>query len=192
MKDLVLQRSPVCDVYVMGMRSSTVALQSAGWQLSLERDVYRYETTLAIYHPECDLVGFSDPCDRERLMGQYMRYDYRLRRPEPTELEGPPFVIRKLTSRGKTVMVQAPDLKSFMAINARPELVHEQIRFDEDWVSEVFRPAVSEEKEIIVGPQNVDEALRLILELQRDDQAKLREKAANAPKRVHAQLVSVA
>lgn len=190
-----LQRSPVCDVYVMGMRTNTVALQAAGWELSVERDAgFRGETTLAIYHTECDLVGFSDRCERERLMEQYTRYDSRLYRPttqyDPSR--EPPFVIRKLTSRGRTVMVQAPSLRDMWAINARPEMVHDHIRFDDDWVKEIFRPAVSEDKEIIVGPQNVDEALRLILELQRDDQAKLREKAANAPKRVHAQLVSVA
>ncbi len=189
---MICVRSELFDVRWLGWQSNTVTLQRAGWQLAVNHDPCRFAYQLSAYHPDAGLVMTSRFLDAAHVNEHALRrnpfgHTGRLG-------ERPCFDMDHVMRRGDVLRTYGHiEPTQWMAFDARPAITEcTELSFED--ATSFFRPiAVPEEKELIVGPQTVDEALRLILELQKGDQARLREKARQgAARTVHAQLVSLA
>jgi hypothetical protein len=173
----------------MGFEARTTALQAAGWRLAVVNNLARMTAQIELYHPDLDLLMVTHEIDHRVLFDFTMtfphrRYDYD----EAT----PVFAIQQVISKGDKVHRGFFGSLDAVPFNAVPDRISTDVLPWED-ITSVFRPIdVPEEKEIIVGPQSVDEALALILQMQAQDQAELREKNRNRARQVHAQIVSLA
>lgn len=178
--------SAILDVEFMGFRSSTAQLQHAGWEFMAQEDPARMAVRVSFKSPRHGLVMIGEWLDFERISGRFLKTHYM-----PIQHERPCVRVSQVLHECTQVFVRTMET-SWTPVDMRPT-VDSDFEFDFDRLTSLFRPiAVPEEKEIIVGPQNVDEALKLILAMQAPGQAELRERNRSQARRVHAQVVSLA
>lgn len=183
--------SKPADVYWCGWKSTTVQLQRAGWQCSVQHDPMQWGVSLSFLNEVAGIYMQTDHISMDVLAGDRVIGGFRA---QQLDFRGLQFQVVKTLHNQTRIIGSPPDLNDWVAFDARPKMHEVSTRnFSLDDVRHFFRPIEApEEKEIIVGPQSVDEALQLILKLQAGDQAALREKARDKPRRVHAQIVSLA
>lgn len=170
-----------------GWETTTTLLQQHGWELSLERDVYRMEMRLAIRHKDYVIHGISSPLHEDFIA--------RLQTPHSSQgiAELPPFQMRHMTSQ-MTVHLH-DDLSRFEPIDAMPQLTTVEIKHIEDF--NIFATPLARTEEIIVEPETVAQLLDRIKTMQAPGQADIRarnrarERREAIPRqRFHAQILS--
>lgn len=173
-------------VWFAGWRSTTRALQQAGWQLSVEYTDYSYDIRLLMRHPELRLYGICERANPERFMRDWTHQ-------MPRGEDYPEFVVRRMGSESNWVIHESIDVGACVPVDARPQVL-EMKSITWDRLPIFASIAVPESKEIIVDPQDVQALLDQILKVQAPKQAELREAARKNDKarQVHAQLLSIA
>jgi len=187
----MIVKSPVYEVVMRGgFRTTTTQLQAGGWELAISRDPVRWAMSLSAYHPDYMVAISSAWVDLDTAMKHHMWGGI-------SPVDRGIFVIERIYTkdmkfRGGPPLVFAAAPIEFMPFDARPAAAfNEEFSFED--MTKLFRPIlVPEEKELIVDPQSVDSLMNQILSLQKRKQAELRRKAADTPRVVHAQLVSLA
>jgi hypothetical protein len=155
-----LYKSPICEVYWAGWRSSTVKLQAAGWQLSIENDPSRYSMRLLMRHSLSHITAISRWAEFD--MTRYMEH--------LPPLEFSVVVMGRVSMQ---IMGRLPEL---VAVDAIPELCQaESIDLGQ---MNIWKPAKSEVEEVLVdqADMTVIEHLQAIKDLQSDTQRELRDK----------------
>jgi len=172
------------DVIFCGFRSTTTAMQQAGWQLSVSQDVgaYRDNLRLAMHNKE---------------FGGYMVADALTWEPfRPTQMhERLTFVVRRVCA--DVFIGPYIDFTLFEPIDARPQYVTTERQSIKDF--NIFAPLLVRTEEIIIEPQSVAECLDLIRKMQAPELAAIRQRNANRDfeqatnqMKFHAQVMSLA
>lgn len=186
---MLVRQSPVCDVFFAGMRTTTIEMQRAGWQLTIYEDRARWEACLMAMHPEFGLVLEARRADVARVLGASIA-DPRM----PLTTDRFAWHIERVMTKDTTILGDTlHDPAQAIPFDARPGVIElKEYGFDD--LRPLFRPiAVPEEKQLIVDPDDVDALMRRILEVQAPKQRELRERARRgAARTVHLQLESVA
>lgn len=132
-------------------------MQSAGWQLSAEEEVYDRTIRLAAKHQAANLYMVS-----ARVPHEYFEMGVRL----------PVFNMTYCSSRMVVQLMESSF--NFKPIDATPQFVTEERRNIEDF--RIFATPLVRTEEIIVEPQSVQECLELIKRLQAPDLAAIRKR----------------
>lgn len=185
--DVCVESNPV-DIEFAGFRTTSLVLQRAGWRAVADQDLARMAFRLSFHHPDFGLVLLTEWQDIHHIGGYFIKTTSG---PLDFWKERPVLRVRCVVHERSQVLGDLPMFDP-VAVDMRPSM-NSNFDFDFEKLTSIFRPIdVPEEKEIIVGPQNVQQALDLILEMQKEDQATLRQKARDKARRVHAQVVSLA
>lgn len=177
----ILSRPVKC--YWAGWETDTFRLQQHGWRLSAEEDVYSNSMRLALDHPHLGIRGITERIEHDyhRDLGGYH--------------EGRPLGLQ-LKAMGHSIFIHEHGPMNFHAIDAVPQMRHEQVTRLEDLAH--FAPAPLVRSQAIVLPEpDVAELLDRILEKQA--QAKTdyfkdivaKEGSLLVPHKFHAQIISL-
>jgi hypothetical protein len=151
--------SQPCEVHFAGFRSDTYRLQQAGWELSVEQDVYRRALRLAMHHRAADLYMLADSQD-------FDFFSHRMGDRPPV------FNIRHCSSRMVIQLMESSF--DFQPIDATPALATTTRRSIEDF--NIFATQQVRAEEILVEPQSVAECLELIKKMQAPELAAVRKR----------------
>jgi len=178
-------------VHFCGWVATLPALQQAGWEISAEQDFHRHGVRLALRHQDLRLRAITQTveCHFYEMAGA----PYGLGR-GPRELD---FQIAYMAS---DLRIQTMDnLSAFRPIDAYPQLVTTEIKSIDDFG--IFATPLARTEEIIVDPHDVMALLDRIKDLQRPEQAAIRERNRGRERRLdepvqrqqfHAQILSIA
>jgi hypothetical protein len=166
-------------VHFAGFKSTTSALQEAGWRIAAEQDFMHDRIRLLLNHPGANLNLLCDAKD----------YRFTQMTREMRRLE---FVVSSCASRMDVVVNDRSF--NFQQIDAIPTYTMAPRRRIEDFG--IFATQLARTEEIIIEPQSVAECLDLIRRLQAPELAAIRKRnSANdaMPRQIfHAQVLSLA
>lgn len=179
------------DVHWAGWRTTTVALQQVGWELSAEQDIARGELRILMRHAPQRLYALTRPA-----VAMFEAEFYRHTKYSPygmDDLESvAPLVVQYMASDMKVQIIE-PSM-AFKPIDAMPQM--QEIR-DPQSIEDfnIFAVPLARTNEIIVEPQEVEYFLGKILELQKPKQKEIRKRQYREdevrPEQVfHAQILS--
>lgn len=139
-----------------GWRSDTLALQQAGWQLSVWEDMAYGRMQLAMKHETLQLRGLSHKLDWDhnltRIGGPHYHNDF----------EDRPFEIGFMASQIMQRVVGAGmEWTHFRPIDAQPQLCTSEIRTLDDLAH--FAVPLVRTQEVIVADESVEELMQRIL-----------------------------
>ncbi len=176
------------DVFWGPWRTTTTALQQAGWELAVEHDFAHWGYRMVIHHRQMQMWGMSDVVEMSR--GYEARYGQNLH----------PIYIKYMASK-LNINIMAP-LMAFKPIDAYPQISHQEIKSIEDMVQ--FATPLVRTKELIVNPDEIGKILELIQQAQLPEQETIRRRERlkasregctidSIPQQVfHAQVLSIA
>jgi hypothetical protein len=161
-------KNPITKIIWAGWESTTLALQNAGWNVSVEQNVAYDTLRVAIRHPHFNIYGVSRPVSIFSLSQGDRCYG------NPVSLglfSHIPVIIDHMASRFQVVMHD--NLSAFQPIDAEPSIYsHAEVKNIEDFM--IFKP-LNKDKEIIIAPEDVGPILEKILQTQDPKQAEIRE-----------------
>ena len=147
-----------------GWESTTTMLQQNGWQLSLQRDVYRMEMRVAMRHKTDKIYGLTAPI-RDDFVDRIVSQNYGS---APMPVAHVQYMASKLT-------VTAPvNMSTFEPIDAMPQLGSIEVKDIEDF--NIFAAPLVRTEEIIVEPETVADMLEKIKAMQSTGQDEIRER----------------
>lgn len=173
------------EVLFRGFRSNTLALQQAGWQLSVNYHDFGDQLTLAMHNK--DFGGY--------MVADTMRHNYFREDNSPLQ-----FVVRRVNA--DILIYQGDwnlDFSKFEPIDARPQM--QPMNFERKSIRDfaIFASQLVRTEEIIIEPSSVSECLDLIRRLQAPALAEVRERdrtreftEAKTRMNFHAQVMSLA
>ncbi len=181
--------SEPAEVIFAGFRSDTRSLQQAGWQLSMNQDIYGHRIQLAMHHPGAGLYMLADEV-RYHFIDSGRESSFQQSYPQPIR-----FIIRHCSSK---IMVQVMmDFAQFRPIDAEPQYITSERKTIEDF--KIFASPLVRTEEIIIEPQSVAECLDLIRKMQSPELAAIRKRNAQRDREqpinqqnFHAQVISLA
>lgn len=158
-------KNPIFRLYWAGWESDTLKLQSNGWQISTQQDVYRNSIRFAVHHPKFQISGMTDPVDFYfRGMNQH----------EMFSMNFPPVTLRWMASHFEVRMhVTNTEMMNWDAIDATPAIIDQQVKTLEDF--KIFRP-LNPINEIIIPQADVSMLLDDILKKQDPKQKEIRDR----------------
>ena len=176
------------EVYFCGFRSTTLALQQAGWQLSVNYHDYGDRLTLAMHNK--DFGGY--------MVADTMDFDYY----RPRSIHDAPirFVVRRVNA--DILLYQGGwdmDFSKFEPIDARPQTVAVSVERKSIKDFNIFASQLVRTEEIIIEPSSVSECMDLIRRLQAPGLAEIRDRnrtrdfsEGRNQMKFHAQVMSLA
>lgn len=156
-----------CRVFWQGWETTTTRLQQNGWEISAEQDYYRDMIRLAFRNKTMTLYALSSA-----ISWVEARND-------------PIFHINHIASRIEVLNI-ADNLSLFEPIDAIPQYSQSI----EDY--KIFATPLTRTKELIVDPNDVNELLGRIIDLQKPNREKYIEGRTMSRQKFHAQILSVA
>lgn len=164
--------SPLCKVYWEGWESNTLALQNAGWDISVqeEPEAYHAGMRIAIRNEKMNLYGISPMTDFN-----YRRYDFENRLEMENFLE---FHIQNIVTDYRIIekMDYLP-MSSFNPIDARPTYEIYEPRHIEDF--KIFKVVNKDAKQFLIDEVTVPEILEICLQKQEPKQSEIRKRILN-------------
>ena len=176
--------NPILRLNWAGWQSDTLTLQRCGWEISVEQDVQYQTIRIALQHREAQVQGISNVIDKINYMSIADSSYYG-----NSDFKSFPTINVHLAHRININLMEANF--AFEPIDAEPRLITGEMQNIDDF--KIFQPVQS--KEIITDPEEVDQLMKRILELQSPKQRELREKqrreSVRMQKQVHAQVISL-
>lgn len=173
-------------VHFCGWVTTLPALQQAGWELSAEQDFVGMGVRIAMRHSDWQLRAVTESVD-------FNFFDhYSIARARPMD-----FHIAHFAST--LYAVAEGDFTRFAPIDAMPQFISTERKSIDDFG--IFATPLARTEEIIVDPHDVMALLERIKDLQRPEQAALRERNRARERRLdqpiqrqsfHAQILSIA
>ncbi|QBQ99239.1 hypothetical protein [Paraburkholderia pallida] len=172
-------------VHFCGWVATLPALQQAGWELSAEQDFHRYGVRIAMRHRDLQLRGITNTIE-------FDFYDRSPFRDRPLD-----FSIAYMASA--LHVVTNDNVSAFSPIDAMPQFISTERKSIDDFG--IFATPLARTEEIIVDPHDVMALLDRIKDLQRPEQAAIRERNRSRERRLdepgqrtqfHAQILSIA
>jgi hypothetical protein len=154
-----------------GFRSTTLDLQRAGWQLSMNQMINRDGLQLAIYHKDAGVSGISDIVDTRFLWDLVNRGrggwlpDGAIR-----------FNICGLSHQHVIATPMRISANTFRPIDAFPEVVEGYSRGGLEQMIQFREVPTDEAAELIVKPEDVNRILEMVLEAQDPKQKEIRDR----------------
>lgn len=181
--DIILRSEPM-EVHFAGFKSTTYALQNAGWRLAVHEDPYGGTVQLLARHEAAGLYLAADDA----------RFNYLQRGAKGLREELPVFVVRRVAKSLESVRVNV-DFSLFHQIDATPVVHKMSCQSIEDFA--LFGPPLVKTEEIIIEPQSVQECLDIIRKLQAPELAEIRKRNAKRERALdatefHAQILTLA
>lgn len=158
-------RNSVCKVFFAGFESDTWTLQQNGWQISCNREMYNDSVHLAFHHEQANLYAMSSSTRIPREA--YSNFD---------KLNDMVFYVNRVNSTYRMIepiQCSPTFFNEFEPIDCTPTWrENKDVHLSQ---FKIFKP-VPKDKEILIGPQSVAEALEFIQKLQDPKQQEIREK----------------
>lgn len=167
----ILYNAPV-PVYFAGFESTTLALQSQGWDFSMERSFERMSFRLAMRHEGAGLQAISS----------HVEFDFLSRNEIDWYRRFPGFRIVWMGSKAQFHVMPEMRAMKFEAYDAIPQFhSYERISFEDAIPFKTMRN--DESKEIVIAQENVEELLEKIIKMQDPKQAEIRKRKRDEAKR---------
>lgn len=181
--DYILRSEPM-EVHFAGFKSTTHALQRAGWRLAANEDFVRGTVQLLARHEAAQLYLVADD----------VLHNYMARGRLGVREALPVFVVRQVARALECVRVSL-DFAAFGPVDAEPRWEEFKPRRIEDFA--LFGAPLVKTEEIIIEPQSVQECLDIIRKLQAPELAEIRKRNAQRERaleatKFHAQILTLA
>lgn len=187
--ELHVLRSRPCEVFWLGFKSNTFALQQAGWELAVEQHFDHMRIRLMMRHHALKMYAVSE-------FGEFDFFRYATNPNHPT----PVFNVVQAAPRIEVVSVMGDSFDRFQQIDARPTFAQFERKSIEDFG--IFNVPLVRTEEIIVDPGEVSDILQKLLEMQSPEQKAIRERnrqrdrrgempEAGPVQKFHAQIISL-
>jgi len=201
-------------VHWAGFTTTTARLQQAGWSLSAEQDFQNDGIRLALRNEDAQLYGITDRISFYRLaVDDYERSMARYREPRYSRDFGSPLassddglldfhVVRMASQIMVHHLERTNPLELFNSIDAATQITREKISRLEDLVP--FAAPLVQTKELIVDESEVSAILAKLIDAQKPEQERIRDRqrlresreglelGADPRRRFHAQILSIA
>jgi hypothetical protein len=182
-----------------GFETTTARLQQAGWELSARQDFTGFQVGLAMRHQDFQCIAYTNVVDAHRLMmhdprmmddGRDWFLTFKVMR------------MADLNAHRIEFTYGCNPFEDYYPIDAKPHLVCKQIERLEDCV--VFGAPMVETKELIVDEAEVSSILAKLVEAQKPEQERIRDRnrlrasregmlmEAQPQRKFHAQILSIA
>jgi hypothetical protein len=182
-----------------GFVARTPELQRMGWELSAEHDPWSMGVRLAMRNQDYQMVAITNS-----VSAMHLHQHPHLRRMtnDPDEYLLKFDVVRMMTTRAMVEYVRESPYIGFKPIDAKPQFVdmHYMKSIDE---LIVFAPCMAETQELIVDEAEVSSILAKLIEAQKPEQERIRERRrlresreglmldAEPRRKFHAQILSI-
>lgn len=158
--------SPICKVFFAGFESNTLALQRAGWQLSIEHMQHMDSFRLAMKYEPARLFAVTHAVTFHVM--ELMRNPY-------AAAEHLIFNVACIGNGLRFQIIPNMGPMAFTPFDATPAFTQTEVHSIEDLIP--FRPVNPDAPEIVIAPSSVPELMDMILKLQDPKQKEIREKA---------------
>jgi len=180
-------KNPIVTFLWGGWNTTSLDLQQAGWQISVNQNVERGFIEFIIKHPAWRIYGVS-----ERVYD----FDYHKMNFNNLSRFDIPIKINHMCSE-LHIHHMCENIMTFQPIDAEPQICRNEIKSIEDF--KIFQPPLVRTNEIIVEPDQVNKIMKQILKVQSPKQKEIREKLRKQKERneirqqenFHAQIISL-
>jgi hypothetical protein len=160
-----------------GFETRTTWLQHAGWKISCEQDPMQDAIRLALRHDDLNMTAITDSISYYQLMSA-TRLETRFIAVSPEE--NPYILTFRILAMYPGIMIHHRDeaylASNWFAVDAQTQFARERVDSLEDLA--VFAEApLTRTKALIVDPNDVNDLMSRIIDLQRPEQDVLRAKA---------------
>ena len=155
-------KNPICKVVWAGWVSDTLTLEKAGWQFAMEQDVMRDAIHLIMKHEAYRMYGVSHSIEHNF----FRMHDMAAYRGDVI------FHIKYMASRVE--VIHHADMGNYRAVSMKPMISTLDVSRKSIEDFNLFTP-LTDTREILIEPKDVNECLERILKLQSPKQQELRQ-----------------